>query len=135
MSPVKNRAFTISLLGALLSACAEFGPRTQLLYGLSDNELNLLGQRLGYRVEALGMSVYSFTRGSHVFYVTAHNDISVTRRVQADAPVVVTYPSRHRPPGESHLSIDRGVTFAIVVDHFRRFLRDMHLPANTPARA
>ena len=135
-SPVKNRAFSVSLLAALFSACAAFSPTPQLVYGLNDPELNLLGQRLGYRVEALGMSVYTFTRGNHVFHVTAHNDISVTRRIQADAPVVVSYdPPGRRPPVESRLSVEHGVTFASIENHFRRFLHEMHLPATTPERA
>ena len=133
---MKTRAFIASLLAALLSACAAFSPTPQVLYGLNDDELNLLGQRLGYRVDALGMSVYSFTRGSRVFHVTAHNDISVTRRVQADAPVVITYdPPGHKAPVESRLSVERGVTFTTVEDHFRRFLHDLQLPTITPASA
>ncbi|MES2569904.1 MAG: hypothetical protein V4710_07585 [Verrucomicrobiota bacterium] len=133
MSPVKTRAFIVSLLTTLLSACAAFSPTPQLLYGLSDDELNLLGQRLGYRVDALGMSVYSFTRSSHVFHVAAHIKIPVTRRVQADEMVVVSYdPPGHKPPVESRLSVERGVTFTIVESHFRRFLHEMQLPATTP---
>lgn len=133
---MKSRAFSVSLLATLFSACAAFTPTPQLLYGIDDTELNRLGQRLGYRVEALGMSVYTFTHGSHSFQVNAHNDISVTRRLQADEPVLLIYdPPGRRPPVESRLSIERGVTFATVEDHFRRFLREMHLPATTPARA
>ena len=134
-SPVKDRAFIVTLLASLLSACAAFSPTPQLVYGLNDPELNLLGQRLGYRVEALGMSVYTFTHGRHVFQVVAHNDISVTRRIQADAPIVLTYdPPGHRPRFESRFSVERGIAFATVEEHFRRFLREVHLPAAGPER-
>jgi hypothetical protein len=126
---MKKHVFSI-LLAALLPACAAFDQAPRLLYGIEDPELDLLGERLGYHVEALGMSVYLFTRGSHRFLVSVHNDISIRRRLQADAPVVLKYdPRGHRPPVEYRFSVERGVTFAAVEDHFRRFLREVDLPA------
>ena len=76
------------------------------------------------------MSDYSFTRGNRVFRVQAHNDISITKRLQADEPVRLTstLPS-HGKEIVSRLSVEHGVTFATVEDDFRHFIYEAGLPA------
>ena len=41
------------------------------VYGLDEQMLESLGQTLGFKVEARGMSVYKFSSGKHVFFVSA----------------------------------------------------------------
>src|SRR4051812_43943297 len=54
MRVVKTTYYLVILLALLLPACASNRPNGSLIYGLGDNELNFLGHRLGFRVEALG---------------------------------------------------------------------------------
>lgn len=123
---MKPKHLSAIILTAILSACATRVPASNLVYGLGDDELDFLGRRLEFHVEALGMSEYSFTRGSQVFYVQAHNDLSARDRIRADQPVVLGYrPPGRRPSLESHFPIAQGVTLAAVETHFRAFTRRM----------
>jgi hypothetical protein len=127
---VRASSFIAAAVAVLLVGCASSATNSKLVYGLGDDELNRLGDRFGYRVEALGMSDYSFTRGNRVFHVLAHNDISARRRLQSDYPVALRYdPSRRRAPIESQLSIERGVPFSVVEEHFAGFIRRIETPA------
>jgi hypothetical protein len=121
---LKARSLIALLMAIALTACASTVTRPKLLYGLGDDALNQLGERFGYRVEALGMSDYSFTRGRCVFQVLALNDISVSRRIQADQPVVLRYyPPGHRAVIESEFSIEQGIPYSDVEQHFADFIR------------
>ena len=112
------------MLAVFLTACASNATKPPLVYGLGDDQLNRLGERFGYRVEALGMSDWSFTREKREFRVWDHNDISVNRRIQTDRPIVLRYePPGRRAPIESHLVIERGVPFSTVEEHFAGFIR------------
>jgi hypothetical protein len=117
------------LVAALLPACAMNTLKQGVVYGLCDDELNLLGRRLGYRVEGLGMSDYTFSRGGHAFHVQAHNNIAVYNRCQADQPVQLScnLPGT-RTTITSSVSVEHGITFAEVEAQFRNFIRDTHLP-------
>ena len=93
------------------------------------------GSALGYRVEALGMSDYSFTRDKHVFHVVAHNIIPFSlafkqielsshhsygaARGSLNHRSSLAFPSRR---GVTFDATDRGYTFR----HF--LLQGMHLP-------
>ncbi len=107
---------------------------TKVVHGLGDDDLNFLGQRLGCRVEALGMSDYLFQCDHYAFHVLAHNDTSA-RGVTADQPVVLRYePSARKLPLESQLVISRGVTLAAVEEHFRSFIRTIENERKTGKR-
>ena len=154
MRLVKSKYYLVLLLAMLLPACASNRPNGNIVYGLGGEELVLLGHRLGFRVEDLGMSDYSFTRGSRVFHVWAHIDMLSTRRwAVADAPIRLSYrPSQsvsltaadqwNRDPGfysriatavagakqgefRSDLFLDGGVTLRTVELHFRRFVSEI----------
>lgn len=100
------------------------GSADKIIYGLSDEDLNYLGNRLGFQVEALGMSGYIFSGDSFDFGVVAHNDISVESRVQADEPVILRYKSSDgKRSEESWLSVSQGVKLGVVEEHFREFVR------------
>ena len=123
---MKMRFIRSVLVALLFSACATNNSKTQLIYGLGDNELNQLGRHFGYHVEALGMSVYSFTRGNRVFHVEAHNDVSVRNRLQADEPVELFYNSLgRRTTVRYYISVEHGVTTEVVEEIFRRFIREI----------
>jgi hypothetical protein len=122
--------FIAVAVAASLAACASTATKSPLVYGLGDDELNRLGARFGYHVEALGMSDYSFTRGRRVFNVLAHNDLSV-RRLQADEPVILRCePRGRRAVIESQFAIKRGVPFSVIEEHFADFIR--RIEASTP---
>lgn len=109
-----------------MPACSTTAPKPDLIYGVGDNELNRLGHRFGYRVEALGMSQWSFTRGARRFYVFAHPDISVRRRLQAGGPVVLTYdPPGRKPPVELGFSVEQGVSYTRVEEQFGWFIKQI----------
>jgi len=128
---VKSKIFIVALVGSLLAACAALNPKPRLLYGLSDSELDLLGQHLGYRVEALGMGSYSFTRRDHTFHVQAHYHQPVMQRDPSAGPVVLRYhPPGRRTPVEFRIVVAGGITFDAAEDYFRHFLRQSHLPAS-----
>jgi len=124
---------TLALVGTLLAGCAISSTGPQLHYGLSDPELELLGRRLGYRVEALGMGDYAFIRGRNTFHVIAHYHDLVTRRDPSASPVWLRYkPPHHQAPIESCMAVGAGITLDTAEDHFRRFLHQCHLPATSP---
>jgi hypothetical protein len=129
-STLKPAIPILALFGSILVACASSSTKPQFYYGLSDPELDLLGRRLGYRVEALGMGDYAFIRGRHTFHVNAHYHESVTRRDRSASPVGLRYePSSHRTPIESEIAVGVGISLEAAEDHFRRFLQKCHLPA------
>jgi hypothetical protein len=116
--------FTAGVFAILLTACASPATKPRLVYGLGDDELYRLGGFFGYRVEALGMSEYSFTREKRVFHVWAHNHIPVGRRLRSDHPVILRYePPGRRAPVESQLVIEHGVPFTVVEQQFADFIR------------
>jgi len=125
---VRTCVFLYLPIASLLSGCATDSLSPGLIYGLDDSELNMLGRRLGYRVEALGMSDYRFSRADHSFRVIAHNDISVRHRAQADEPVELRGAvGGTRKTLSSYLSVQHGVPLAAVEEHFREFIRATHL--------
>jgi hypothetical protein len=127
---VRTKHLLSFVAASLLAACATNPPASGLLYGLGDDELNLLGRRLGYRVEALGMSDYRFSRHGQSFRVLSHNDISLRERVQADQPVELRGPIRgKRGVVTSSLSIEHGLPFTAVENHFRSFIQATGLPS------
>lgn len=95
---------------------------TKVVHGLDGDDLNFLGRRLGFHVEARGMSDFLFQGNGYAFHVLAHNDITA-RGVRADGPVILRYvPSARKPLFESQFVISRGITLASVEEHFRSFI-------------
>jgi len=141
------------LFVAAFSACETTQPRAKVVYGVEDGELNEIARRVGFRVEALGLSDYRFFRGNREFHVWAHVAIPVRGVLLADGPLELLYwPSRlvsqeaadgwNRddanwgriavavPGGEkrglhSNLLIDGGVTMKTLELHFRRFINEI----------
>ena len=130
---MKSTARKSALCAALLCSCVGHERSPTLLFGLSDAELNLLGQHLGYRVDALGMGSCSFTHRNHVFYVQAHYHNVVTHRDPNAEPVQLIYdPPGRRAPVEVRIPVAAGITFEGAEQSFRRFLRQCQLPSAPP---
>ena len=91
------------------------------IYGLDDQTLESLGQKLGFKVEARGMSSYEFSRGQFVFFVLAHNDLSaeITR---ADEPVVLSRPVKGGPDVTAQIPIREGMPLSKVEQYFTDFI-------------
>jgi hypothetical protein len=151
MRLVKSTYYLVLLLAMLLPACASNRPNGNVVYEVGGEELVLLGHRLGFRVAELGMSDYSFTRGSRVFHVWAPSDMLSTRGgAVANAPLMLSYRASQSvslaaadqwnsnsgswaravagdKQGEfrSTLLLNGGVTLRTVELHFRRFVSEI----------
>ena len=111
------------LLAILLSACATSSPAPTMFYGLSDREFDLLGRRLGYRVEVLSASDYRFSRHGHSFRAIGPRGTSAYNGVHVDHSVELRGAIRgRRGTLVSRLSVTHGVPFATVEEQFRRFI-------------
>jgi len=102
--------------------------KTGIVYGLNDDALGILADRLGFHLEALGMSGYSFTRGDLQFDVSAPVDWGSTDRVRAAGPIVLTdytERSRNKPPLYIRITVAQGVTIDYVEGRFRNFVGKM----------
>jgi hypothetical protein len=91
------------------------------VYGLDEKMLESLGQTLGFKVEARGMSVYKFSSGKHVFFVSAHNDLSETL-TRADESVILSRPIKNGPDVTVKLPLREGMTLSEIEQSFRDFI-------------
>ncbi len=135
MTKISKLVFSIAtiLLAIELVGCsclqnnkAEIMPSTSkshLLYGLNDGDLELLGKRLGWQVEALGMSDYKFTRDNLTFHVWAHNDMEAQDKTVADEPIVLRYErTAGKTPLKIEIAIVKGLAFKEIESRFRDFV-------------
>ncbi len=124
--PKVNVAILVGLLGftgCQVSTTQAGGTKRKEkdVYGLDEKMLQSLGRTLGFKVEARGMSVYKFSSGKHVFFVSAHNDISeaITR---ADEPVILSRPVKNAPDVTVKLPLREGMALSEIEQSFRDFI-------------
>ncbi|MGV3661980.1 MAG: hypothetical protein ACO1TE_17480 [Prosthecobacter sp.] len=93
-----------------------------LLCCVGDDELNKLGERLGFQVEALGLGHYAFTKGRLTFQVWTRCE-PTEQGTLVGRPLELSHQVTDR--GDMILSkmpVAHGVTFEAVEARFRTFI-------------
>jgi hypothetical protein len=113
-------------VAAAMTACQLIPARvssTEMVYGLSDRELDYIAHKIGFTVEPRGMSIYMFHSDEMTFGISAHNDISAPGGPHADAPVELC--SARLKGGQvivKRISLQRGMPMADVEQEFVNFV-------------